>query len=118
MITIFNALKRAWKSTTVSREQIVRLKEAQAKEKTSNINNSKIVINGQVIVDTKNKKTLVPKGWFVSEAGQNPLHMLWFVVLVSFDDIADNIKQPRYFISEEKNSFEEALQDCVKQINE
>jgi len=68
MITILNLMKRVCKSNRVNNA----LKEAQTKEK----------------ANTKSKSTLVPKGWFVSEAGQNPLHMLWFVVLVSFDDIA------------------------------
>lgn len=58
----------------------------------------------------------IPKGWFVSEAGQNPLHMLWYVVLMNFDDITNNIEQPRYVIAEECDSFEEALAECIKLI--
>ena len=56
----------------------------------------------------------IPKGWYVAEAGQNPLHMLWFVVLVNFDDVASNIENPRYFVAEECDSFEQALRECVK----
>lgn len=54
-----------------------------------------------------------PKGWYVSEAGQDPLHMLWYVVLVSFDDVCDDsIEEPRHFIVEECDSFEQALKEC------
>lgn len=133
MITIWNALTRAFKNNKVTGKQVAKLKEAQVR--TSNITNSKITVNGQVIVDNRTEfdngnikvsikpkgpkgKIQVPKGWFVSEAGQNPLHMLWFVILVNFDDIANNIQTPRYFMAEEKDSFEEALQDCIDQIND
>lgn len=58
-------------------------------------------------------EVVIPKGWYVSEAGQDLLHMLWFVVLVNFDDVCNNIENPRHFIAEEKNSFNEALLDCV-----
>lgn len=132
MITIWNALTRAFKNNKVTGKQVAKLKEAQVR--TSNITNSKITVNGQVIVDNRTEidngnikvtvsskstksKVQIPKGWFVSEAGQNPLHMLWFVVLVNFDDVTNSIKEPRYFMAEEKDSFEEALQDCIDQIN-
>ena len=59
---------------------------------------------------------LIPKGWYVHEAGQNPLHMLWFVVLINFDDVANNKENPRHFVAEECASFEEALQECVKNV--
>lgn len=59
----------------------------------------------------------IPKGWYVAEAGQNPLHMLWFVVLVNFDDVASNIENPRHFVAEECDSFEQALRECVKNCN-
>lgn len=56
----------------------------------------------------------IPKGWFVSEAGQNPLHMLWFVVLVNFDDVANQVENPRYVVAEDFDSYEEALNECIK----
>lgn len=59
----------------------------------------------------------IPKGWYVAEAGQDPLHMLWFVVLVNFDDVSNNIKVPRHFLSEECDSFEQALQKCIEDCN-
>jgi len=61
-------------------------------------------------------KRFIPKGWYVHEAGQNPLHMLWFVVLINFDDVANNIENPRHFVAEECDSFEEALQECAKNV--
>lgn len=61
-------------------------------------------------------KRLIPKGWYVQEAGQNPLHMLWFVVLINFEDVANNVENPRYYVSEECDSFEEALQECIKNV--
>jgi hypothetical protein len=63
------------------------------------------------------EKQSVPKGWYVHEAGQNPLHMLWFVVLINFDDVANNVETPRHFVAEEYGSFEEALHECIKQWN-
>jgi hypothetical protein len=62
--------------------------------------------------------TEIPKGWFVSEAGQNPLHMLWYVVLMNFEDITNNVEQPRYHFVEESDSFEEALKQTIKLIKE
>ena len=61
-------------------------------------------------------KRFIPKGWYVHEAGQSPLHLLWFVVLINFDDVANNVKNPRHFVAEECDSFEEALQECVKNV--
>ena len=61
-------------------------------------------------------KRLIPNGWYVHEAGQSPLHMMWFVVLMNFDDVASNVEEPRYFVAEECRSFEEALQECVSNV--
>lgn len=60
--------------------------------------------------------TIIPKGWYVHEAGQNPVHMLWFVVLFNYEDVVNCIEPPRYYVSEEFNSYEEALKDCVSNI--
>jgi hypothetical protein len=54
-----------------------------------------------------------PKGWYVQQAFQNPMHMLWDVVLVSFDDVVNNIEKPRHYISTEKDTYQQALQDCI-----
>ena len=59
----------------------------------------------------------IPKGWYVAEACQNPLHMLWFVVLVNFDDVANKVQEPRHLVAEECDSFEQALQECIKNCN-
>jgi hypothetical protein len=56
----------------------------------------------------------IPKGWYVSEAGQNPLNLLWFVVLLNFDDIANQVETPRYIVVEDFDSYEEALSECIK----
>ena len=59
---------------------------------------------------------LLPKDWYVQEAGQNPLHMLWFAVIVNFNDMINNVESPRYHTIEECDSFEEAIRKCVEQI--
>ena len=56
----------------------------------------------------------IPKGWFVAEAGQNPLHLLWFVVLVNFDDVVNKVEEPRHFVAEDFDSYEEALNECIE----
>jgi len=61
-------------------------------------------------------ETSIPKGWYVSEAGQDPLHMLWYVVLVNFDDVCAGVETPRHFISDECDSFNQALKKCIKNI--
>jgi hypothetical protein len=58
----------------------------------------------------------IPKGWYVSEAGQDPLHMLWYVVIVNFDDVCSRVENPRHFHVEECDSFEQALNKCIKKI--
>ena len=62
-------------------------------------------------------KHFIPKGWYVHEAGQNPMHMLWFVVIMNFNDVINKVEKPRYFIAEEYDTFEEALQKCVSNIH-
>jgi hypothetical protein len=62
------------------------------------------------------RKRYIPKGWYVHEAGQDPLHLLWFVVLINFDDVANNVESPRHFVAEECDSFEEALQKCSSNV--
>jgi hypothetical protein len=58
----------------------------------------------------------IPKGWFVYEAGQDPLNLLWFVNLVNFDDFANNASVIRNAQSIENDSFIEALDVAIKQI--
>ena len=72
-------------------------------------------------VDTKQlelqnfiKTLIIPNGWYVQQAGQDPLHMLWYVVLVSFDDVCDdNIDEPKHYVAEEMDSYEDALRECI-----
>lgn len=67
--------------------------------------------------DKKIKKlTTLPKPWMVHDAGQDPLHMLWYVQLVHFDDIANNVKEPRQVYVEEADTFEEALSVAISRI--
>jgi hypothetical protein len=61
-------------------------------------------------------KRFIPEGWYVHEAGQTPLHLLWFVVLINFDDVANNVEKPRHFVAEECDSFEEALRECYSNV--
>jgi hypothetical protein len=67
-------------------------------------------------VKVKIKNLEPPKGWYVQNAAQNPLHMLWDVVLVSFDDISNQVDSPRYHISTESDSYNQALQECINKI--
>lgn len=65
----------------------------------------------------KNSKIEIPKGWFVYEAGQSPVHLLWFVNLVNMQDLLDKKEKPRHIFVEEKDSFEEALLTCINNIS-
>lgn len=60
--------------------------------------------------------TPVPQGWFVYEAGQSMTHMLWFMNLLSFEDIAAQSPTIRRVFVEEYDSFEEALAAAVKRV--
>jgi hypothetical protein len=63
------------------------------------------------------RKTEVPKGWFVYEAGQSPVHMLWYVNLVNFDDLMKNDgSKPRHYCAEEFDSFDEALKKAIEMM--
>lgn len=64
----------------------------------------------------KSEKIVVPKGWFVADAGQSPLHLLWYLNLVNFNEYANGHKHPRQVFVEEQDSFEEALKEAVKQL--
>lgn len=72
----------------------------------------------ETLTQAQNSKfKIIPKGWYVSEAGQDPLHMLWYVVLVNFDDLVNKVENPRLIAVEEYDSFELALEECIKKIN-
>lgn len=69
--------------------------------------------------------TTIPEGWFVFEAGQSPLHMLWFCQLIDFnsmcttgydDQDAIDAADVRRVYSEEKDTLTEALQECIRNI--
>ena len=73
---------------------------------------NKVAENLLAFVDPK-----IPKGWVVFEAGQSPLHMLWFVNLVSFDDLAAKVEKPRRIFVKEKNNFLDALNEAINLIS-
>ena len=77
---------------------------------------NKEVETKQCDIHSVSKSLNIPKGWYVSEAGQNPLFMLWFVVLVNFEDVTNNIDNPRHFVAEEKDSYEDALRECISNV--
>lgn len=62
------------------------------------------------------EKLTIPKGWFVSDSGQSPLHLLWYLNLVNFNEYANGHKHPRQIYVEEKNSFEDALREAINQL--
>lgn len=70
----------------------------------------------EVVKQPEINEPLLPKDWYVQEAGQNPLHMLWFAVIVNFNDMINNVESPRYHTIEECDSFEEAIRKCIEQI--
>lgn len=63
------------------------------------------------------KKLTIPKGWFVAECGQSPLHFLWYVNLVNFNEFSNGHKHPRQIFVEEFNTFEDALTEAINQLN-
>lgn len=56
----------------------------------------------------------IPNGWIMYEAGQSPLHMQWFVNLVNLNDLCDKVEKPRQSLVEDKETFEEALIEAIK----
>lgn len=76
-----------------------------------------ITDNKEQIIINEIKLNRIPKGWMVYDAGQDPLHMLWYIQLVNFDDLADNtITDKRQVFVEERDSYEEALTDAISEI--
>ena len=61
---------------------------------------------------------VLPKGWYVDCAGQNPLFMLWYVIAVNFDDLSSGVEKPRHVVVEDMDTYQDALSECVKQITE
>ena len=59
----------------------------------------------------------IPKGWYVAAAYQEFSFLLWTVVLISFDDVVNKVKKPRNYKAEEKDTFQEALKECISKIN-
>jgi hypothetical protein len=73
--------------------------------------------NMKQIIINENKLDRVPNGWMVYDAGQDPLHMLWYLTLVNFDDLVDDtIMDKRQVSVEERGSYLEALTDAISKI--
>jgi hypothetical protein len=58
----------------------------------------------------------IPEGWYVHEAGQDKLHMLWFAILLNFDDVMSGVEPPRHAVGVECVTFEGALTMAVSKI--
>ena len=72
----------------------------------------------ETIRNDEKLKTTIPKGWMVYNSGQNPLHMLWHIQLISFDDLADDgIEEPGQVFIEEGDTYEEVLKMAIVRVN-
>ena len=68
-------------------------------------------------IEEEVERLTLPKPWMVYEAGQDPLHMLWYVQVVNFDDLADKENEnPRQIYVEEADSYEDALEEIISRI--
>lgn len=59
----------------------------------------------------------IPKGWFVYEMGQSPVHMLWFCHLVEFNSLVNDEKRIKSVWVEECSSPEVALLEAIYKVN-
>lgn len=73
--------------------------------------------NTQQIIINENMLGKIPKGWMVYDAGQSPLHMLWHIQLVNFDDVSNNVEGPRQVFVDEGDSYEQVLEMAINRIN-
>lgn len=73
--------------------------------------------NTQQIIINENMLSRIPKGWMVYDAGQSPLHMLWHIQLVNFDDVSNNVEGPRQVFVDEGDSYEQVLEMAINRIN-
>ncbi len=88
------------------------------KEKKTILLETKKDLVTEIIDKTKEIQHTVPKGWMVYDAGQDPLHMLWYVQLVNFDDLAnEGIKEPKQVFVEEADTYDEALKMAILRVN-
>lgn len=85
-------------------------------------NKKKAKLEQQIVVNTEainmaSETIGLPKGWYVHEAGQDLLHMQWYMTVVNFDDIVDQENQtPRHVSIEDAPSYEEALKEIISRI--
>ncbi len=59
--------------------------------------------------------TTIPDGWYVHEAGQSPVHMLWGVTLVNFDTMFGD-GPVRSSTVDEFDTLGEAIQAAIAEI--
>lgn len=59
----------------------------------------------------------IPKGWFVYEMGQSPIHMLWFCHLIEFNSLVSDEKRVLSIWVEECQSPEEAVLEAIERFN-
>jgi hypothetical protein len=59
--------------------------------------------------------TTVPDGWYVHEAGQSPVHMLWGVTLVNFDTMFGDGPVQSSSV-DEYDTLGEAIQAAIAEI--
>lgn len=58
----------------------------------------------------------IPKGWFIYEAGQDPVNLSWFALIANLDDIADKKEAPRHHITQDHSTIIEAIQTVIKKV--
>lgn len=58
----------------------------------------------------------IPKGWFVYEMGQSPVHFLWFCHLVNFNSLVSEEKKVQSVFVEECNSPDIAIIEAIEKI--
>lgn len=75
-----------------------------------------INVNLKKVIDGEEKLKRLPKPWMVQDAGQDIIHMLWYVQIVHFDDITNKVKEPRQIYVEEGDSYEEVLSVAISLI--
>ena len=64
----------------------------------------------------KTKPLALPEGWFVFEAGQSLVHLLWYVNAIHVGDLLETAPTVRRVYTEEHASFDAALTVVIQRI--
>lgn len=67
-------------------------------------------------IEPKEDTSNFPKDWFVRDCGQDPLHFLWYMIVLNLDDCSVNSDSYRVVKIEEADSFQQAYDICNKMI--